>query len=462
MNPVPLLAAGLLTGAAAPVAAVPEKPNIIYILADDLGYGDLGCYGQKDIRTPRLDRMAAEGLRFTAHYAGSTVCAPSRAALLTGRDPAHMAVRGNGNHSALPPDPAEPTLASLLKTRGYATAMIGKSGVTGTDADPNSPHAKGFDYFFGYLTHTAAHRHYPAELTRNRKTVSLAGNQGKTGVRYAGDVLTEDALKWLAEHRDGPFLLHLALTAPHADIACPQDSVAPYLGKFKETAYADGGYAANPHPMASYAGMVSRLDGQVGEVLDKLAALGIAERTLVIFASDNGPHSEGGMEPENFNSNGPFRGGKRDLYEGGIRVPMLAWWPGTIAAGRTSDHVSAFWDVMPTVAELAGIQQKPLSEGISLVPTLTGKGEQPSHASLYWEFHERGGNQAVRLGSWKGIRLNAHKKPEGPIELYDLDADPGELRDVAAANPAVVGKIAAIMAARTPAANPAWNFPARK
>ncbi|MEM9353980.1 MAG: sulfatase-like hydrolase/transferase, partial [Planctomycetota bacterium] len=307
---------------AAPAAG---PPRIIFILADDLGYGDLGCYGQTNFQTPHIDRMAAEGLRFTQHYAGSTVCAPSRACLLTGQHTGHVWQRANGKIH-FRSDPRDLTIATMLKRAGYRTAMIGKSGVACNDSDGKRPNKKGFDHFFGYVSHTAAHRYYPTSLWRNGKLVRYTDNQGKAGKTYSGDLFREDALAFIDANRREKFFLFLALQQPHADLAVPDLYRKRFAGKFQETPHPGGHYRAEPEPKATYAGMISHLDETVGAVLHKLRELGIERETLVLFSSDNGPMSEGGWDQDFFNSSGPLRGGKRDLYEGGVRVPLIARW----------------------------------------------------------------------------------------------------------------------------------------
>ena len=432
------------------VSAHAQPPNIVYILVDDLGWGDLSCFGQENWTTPRLDQMAAEGMRFTQAYAGNTVCAPSRAALMTGQQPGRVFMRGNGQVQ-LRRDPLDLTIGTRLHQLGYATAMIGKSGLACNSKDIDLPYDKGFDHFYGLLAHAAAHRQYPKRIVENRQWVTLEGNAGKTGTQYGSALFVEDALTWIKQRDDTqPFFLHLALTPPHADLSVPERYMEPFRGRFEEKAQTKGGYFHQPETRAAYAGMVAFLDESVGRVLDLLVERGIDQNTVVFFASDNGPHYEGGANPKTFDSNGPWRGGKRDLYEGGIRTPQIVWGPGMVPAGTVSDHVTAFWDFPATALELAGADVTAPNEmdGISIVPTLRGQPDaQREHDYLYWEFHERGGKQAVRLGRFKGIRLKVKDNPQGPIELYDLDADPGEMVDVAAEHPEVVRRIEQAMTA---------------
>ncbi len=425
-----------------------RKPNIVYIIADDLGYGDLGCYGQKIIRTPETDRMAAEGMRLTQHYSGSTVCAPSRCSLLTGRHQGHALIRGN--REAQPEGQAPMageaiTIPEVLREADYATGGFGKWGLgfPGSEGDPN---AQGFDEFYGYNCQRQAHYYYPLHLWHNEKRVAL---DGKT---YAHDLIMEESFRFVREHREGPFFLFLPIIIPHAELTAPEDSMAEYRGKLEEAGpygdpsepYQRNRYNAQEHPRAAFAAMVTRMDRDVGRLLALLRELGIAENTLVLLTSDNGAHVEGGADPKFFHSTGPLRGVKRDLYEGGIRVPMIAWWPGRIEAGTESDHISAFWDVMPTICDLAEVERPKAVDGISFLPALLGK-EQEAHDALYWEFSEKGGKQAVRKGKWKAVRLNLLKDAEAPIELYDLEKDIGETEDVAGAHPEIVAEMKAIM-----------------
>ena len=419
------------------------RPNIVFILADDLGYGDLSCFGQRNFSTPHLDRLAAEGLKLTNHYAGSTVCAPSRACLLTGMHTGHVYQRLNGTIQ-FRDDPLDITVARHLKQAGYHTALIGKSGLSCNSDDGGLPNRKGFHYVYGCTSHGAAHRYYPEWLWDNGQRIELHGNDVFEGEHYSGDLFLDKALLYLEQHASKPFFLHLALQQPHADLNVPTKWREPFVGKFQETPFGGRWYRPETHPKATFAGMVTYLDHSVGLVVQKLKELGIAERTLVIFSSDNGAMSEGGWSRDYFNSSGPLRGGKRDLYEGGIRVPTIAWWPGVVAAGQTSDHVSAFWDFLPTACELAGATPPADIDGISYAPLLLG-GKQPQHEFLYWEFYERGGKQAIRQGQWKGVRLNVSRDRDGPLELYDLHADPGETTDVASNHPEVVAKLARLM-----------------
>ncbi len=433
-------------------------PNIIYILADDLGYGDLGCYGQEKFTTPHLDQLAASGIRFTRHYAGSTVCAPSRSVLMTGLHTGHTPVRGNQEvrpEGQWPLADSVKTLAEWLKETGYVTGAFGKWGLgfPGSEGDPVN---QGFDLFFGYNCQRYAHRYYPEYLWENQQKVFLPGNDWTTTGTYAPDVIQEKTLEFIRAHKDTSFFAYVPVTIPHAELIVPDDEwLANYVGKFPEEPYtgrpgADYGpdmvigmYCSQAQPHATFAAMVTRLDHYVGEIVQTLEELGIAEHTLILFTSDNGPHEEGGANPGFFNSSGGLRGVKRDLYEGGIRVPFIVSWPGTIEQGRTSDHVSAFWDVLPTLGELAGFIPR-ANDGISFLPELLGK-EQKEHDFLYWEFHERGGKQAILAGRWKAVRLGVGMDPHGPLELYDLETDPGEEHNVADAHPDLVEKFSRLM-----------------
>ena len=445
----------LLVALALPLRAA-ERPNIIFILADDLGYGELGCYGQRLIQTPNLDRMAAEGMRFTQFYAGSTVCAPSRCVLMTGRHTGHATVRGNAGVKRGEGAPSlaqtlraeDATIAEALKQNGYATGLIGKWGL-GELGSGGEPTRKGFEYFFGYLNQSHAHNYYPAFLTRADSKVALQNEvpgEGPFGsgvatkkVEYSPDLFADDALRWIAEKKDAPFFLYLALTTPHANNEAGRTlkngQEVPDLEPYAEKDWTD----ANK----GQAAMITRMDRDIGRVLALLEKLGLDKKTLVIFSSDNGPHREGGNDPAFFEASGGLRGMKRDLYEGGIRVPFLARWPGTIAPGQVSKHVGYFGDIFATLADIAGTQTPANLDSISLAPTLLGQaGKQAKHEFLYWEFHEGGTKQAALLGAnWKGVRL----RPGASLALYDLATDPAEARDVAADHPEIADVIEAFL-----------------
>jgi arylsulfatase A-like enzyme len=414
------------------------RPNIIFIQADDLGYGDLSCYGQRKFKTPNIDRLAAEGLRFTRYYAGSTVCAPSRSALMTGQHTGHTRIRGNARHPLLPEDV---TVAEVLKSTpgaGYKTALIGKWGL-GEAGTTGVPNRQGFDYFFGYLNQRHAHNYYPTFLWRDEERIKLRNvvpDEDEEGsgvstnrVDYTHDLIVEESLKFIERNSGGPFFLYLALTIPHANNEAKNKGMeVPDLGEFASEDW--------PDQEKAKAAMITRMDRDVGRLMASLKKLGIDDNTLVFFTSDNGPHREGGVDPDFFDSNGPLRGIKRDLYEGGIRVPMIARWPKRIKAGAKSDQVWAHWDLLPTVAEIAGVKPPANIDGISMLNALVGK-RQRNHEFLYWEFHERGFSQAARMGDWKAVR----KSPDFPLELYDLKNDLGEQDDVAVKHPEVVKKI---------------------
>jgi arylsulfatase A-like enzyme len=411
------------------------RPNIIFIQADDLGYGDLSCYGQRKFRTPNIDRLAAEGMRFTQYYAGSTVCAPSRSALMTGQHTGHTRIRGNARHPLLSEDV---TVAEALKSAAYKTALIGKWGL-GEAGTTGVPNRQGFDYFFGYLNQRHAHNYYPTFLWRNEKRIDLRnlvpdedaeGSGVSTNrVDYAHDLMAEEALKFIEGNGGGPFFIYLAFTIPHANNEAKNKGMeVPDLGEFASEDW--------PDQEKAKAAMITRLDRDVGRLMALLKKLGIDDNTLVFFTSDNGPHREGGADPDFFDSNGPLRGIKRDLYEGGIRVPMIARWPKRIKAGEKSDQVWAHWDLLPTLAEIAGVKPPADIDGVSMFNALRGR-RQRDHEFLYWEFHERGFSQAARMGDWKAVR----KSPDSPLELYDLKNDLGEQNDCAAKHPEIVKKI---------------------
>jgi arylsulfatase A-like enzyme len=439
----PLLAGISVLGASHALGApAATAPNIVFVLADDLGYGDLGCYGQTRIQTPHLDRLAAQGMRFTQFYAGAPVCAPSRSVLMTGQHTGHTTVRGNAKVNLRPEDV---TIAQILKNAGYATGCMGKWGL-GSENSEGAPTRKGFDSFYGYIDQTMAHNYYPTYLVRNEAHVPLRNivpnpgpyGQGVATVKldYSADLVADEAVGFVREHRRERFFLYLAATLPHAnDEAKPDGMEVPDYGPYAKENW--------PTPSKGYAAMVTRLDAEVGRLMAELKALGLEENTVLIFTSDNGPHREGGNDPKFFRSAGSFRGIKRDLYEGGIRVPLLVRWPGHTAPGSVSAHVGYFGDFMATFAEFAGVAAPPKVDSISFVPTLAGKAaQQKQHEYLYWEFYEGASSQAVRMGNWKGIRSPMGK---GEIQLYDLGSDPGEQHDLAAKHAEVVALITAKM-----------------
>jgi arylsulfatase len=449
-----LLAAALMTAMVNTVTAsgANQRPNIIFILADDLGWADLGCYGGKKIRTPSIDQLAADGLRFTQHYAGNAVCAPSRCCLMTGMHPGHAFIRNNRQFQPqsegqypIPRDTT--TIAKLLKERGYRTAAIGKWGLgpPGSDADPTR---QGFDLFFGYNCQAHAHNHYPTYLWRNEQHITLAGNGGgQTGRQFSHDLMELEALSFIRSNKDQPFFLYLPFTIPHLALQVPEDSLAEYRTVWDEMPY-DGskGYQPHPTPRAAYAAMVTRMDRSIGRISQLIRELGLDEQTVIFFSSDNGPApiNVGGSDSRFFESAGALRGLKGELFEGGIRTPLIARWRGTIKPGSVTDIPSAFWDILPTICELTGAATPAEIDGISLAPTLLGRANQRRHEFLYWEFQGYGGQQAVRLGDWKGIRTNLNKQLTS-TELYNLAEDPNEQRNVAAEWPEVVQKIEQIM-----------------
>ena len=474
--------------------AVGSRPNVIYILADDLGIGDIEPFGQQHIKTPNLNRMMREGMVLTQHYAGNTVCAPSRASLMTGLHSGHTQIRGNfelggftdeEEFGQMPLNPGTATVATMLQDAGYRTGLIGKWGLGGPGSY-GTPNKHGFDYFLGYLDQKQAHNHYPTHLWENEERYPLenaflyphqslpdsadpfdeASYTPYKREDYAQTRLTDAALKFIETTDEQPFFLYLAYATPHAALQVPNEELAPYSA-FDETPYtATRNYLPHPRPRAARAAMISNIDRSVGAIMERLEKLGIDDNTLIIFSSDNGPTPEGGGDMEFFDSNGSYRGFKRDLYEGGIRMPTLARWPGRIQSGSRSDHVSAFWDLMPTLAELAGTEP-PNNDGLSFLPALLQEEGQEQHRSLYWEFHNtRGGHaQAARFlddfsKSWKAVRVYSESSDTEPaIELYDLDNDPGESVDLAANNQILVERAREIMnSSRSRSFIDAWNF----
>jgi arylsulfatase A len=451
----------LLLCVSAPLCTAVDKPNIIFILADDLGYAELGCYGQKWIKTPHIDKIAAEGIKFTQHYSGQAVCAPCRYVLMTGKHPGHAYIRDNGDPkdgtSKTHPFPgqnpipeSEVTIAEHLKGRGYATAAIGKWGLGhfGTSGDPNR---QGFDLFFGYNCQRHAHNHFPKFLWRNNQQIPQPGNTRKLdGAIHSQDAFTAEALSFIRANKDKPFFLYLPFAIPHLSIQTTGKWLEKYKGVIPEEDHVHRGYLKHPFPRAGYAAMVSMMDDAVGQVTSLVKQLGIDDNTLVVFTSDNGPtyNRLGGSDSDFFRSAGVFKGLKGSLYEGGIRIPMVARWPGRIKPATTSEHISAFWDWLPTLCEVSGAKPPANTDGISLLAALTGKTQKP-HEFLYWEFPSYGSQQVVRMGDWKGVRQSISKaktSAEIKTELYNLKSDPGETINVAARRPGVIAKIEAIMA----------------
>ncbi len=421
-----------------------SPPNVIFILADDLGYGDLSCYGQTKFETPHIDRLAKGGMRFTQHYSGSTVCAPSRCALMTGLHTGNCPIRGNSEvkPEGQRPMPADTfTVAHLLRQAGYRTGIFGKWGL-GAPGSVSTPLKMGFDRFYGYNCQRMAHCYYPAFVWNDDERELLWGNVASKTRDYAPRLIQAEAIDFIRQHKDQPFFCYYAAIQPHADMIAPKEYMEKYRGKYEpENNYPGGGYIAQPEGHAAFAAMVNVLDDYVGEIMQELDELGIADNTLVIFSSDNGPHLEGGHDSKYFDSNGILRGFKRDLYEGGTRVPLIARWPGKIKPGTVSSHVSAFWDFLPTMAELTDQSHSGATDGVSMLPTLLGTADQENHEYLYWEFHERKGRVAIRKGDWKGVRYNTSVDPNSRLELYDLSADPSETNNLAEKYPEVVAEL---------------------
>ena len=464
------------------------KPNIIYILADDLGYGEVGVYGQEKIATPNLDRLAKSGIRFTQHYAGSPVCAPSRCVLLTGKHSGHAQIRGNDewrergevwdylamlNDSTLegqrPLQPRTTTIGTLLQQAGYKTAAIGKWGL-GAPHTEGTPNKQGFDLFYGYNCQRQAHTFYPLHLYKNESRVYLnndtipphtkldndadpldANSYSRfTLNEYSPELMFKEIQGFINENQNNPFFLYWATPIPHAPLQAPEKWVDKYVSEFgdEEPYRGQNGYFPNRYPHATYAAMISYLDDQIGQVIGQLKALGIHDNTLIMFSSDNGPTFNGGTNSKWFDSAKPFSSdqgwGKGSVHEGGIRVPLIANWPGKINPGSTTAHISAFYDVMPTLCDIAGIAPDEATDGISFLPTLLNTETQKEHDFLYWEFPAYNGQQAIRMGNWKGIRMNIFKG-NMDIQLFDLDGDPLEKNDIANQHPEIVNQIKTIM-----------------
>ncbi len=446
-------------------------PNIIYIYADDLGYGELGSYGQKKIKTPNLDRMAREGMKFTQHYAPAPVCAPSRCMLMTGKHGGHAYIRGNyelggfedsteGGQMPLPEGVY--TLPRMLKNAGYTTALTGKWGL-GMNTNSGSPLKQGFDYYYGYLDQKQSHNYYPTHLWENDKSIALNNpvitihksidsatatdkdfNYFK-GTDYAPGKITDKAIQFIDRNKDKPFFLYMPYTLPHLSLQVPDEYVQKYIGEFDEKPYyGQKGYASTKYPLSTYAAMITYLDDQVGIVMEKIKQLGLDKNTIIMFSSDNGATFSGGVDVNFFNSEDGLRGLKMDLYEGGIRMPFIARWPGKIAAGKTSDLISVQYDVMAALAELTN-QKLTNTDGISFLPELMGnKAKQKKHAFLYFEYPEKGGQVAIRMGDWKGVRTNVRKQPNAAWQLFNLKTDRNETVDVAVQHPELIKQLNAI------------------
>lgn len=467
----------LATPSALSVAAQrAARPNVIFVLADDLGYGELGCFGQQHIRTPHLDRLAKQGMRLTQHYSGNAVCAPSRCVLMTGLHPGHAFIRNNRSvepEGQYPIPAGTATVARLLGQQVYATGAFGKWGL-GPPASHAEPLAQGFDRFFGYNCQAVAHNYYPTYLWDDRQRLPLDNPKFSAhqrlpedadvndasayavyeGNQYAPDLICDAARQFIRQHQDEPFFVYVPTTVPHLALQVPDDSLEEYAGQFDDAPY-DGSRRYLPHhkPRAAYAAMVTRMDREIGRLVELVDELGLTEQTIFIFSSDNGPAEDGlgGADSAFFNSAGPLRSRKGWLYEGGIRVPTIVRWKGHIAPGSTSDRVSGFEDWLPTILELVDAKQATPDglDGISMAPTLLGQ-DQPPRPFLYREFPAYDGQQSVRMGDWKGIRQNLmprgkNAEPNMHIELYNLADDIGETRDVSAAHPEIVAQIESIM-----------------
>lgn len=457
---ITLLAAGCGSSVSAGKA---EKPNLVFIMADDLGIGDVGVYGQQIIQTPNIDKLANKGIRFENFYAGSTVCAPSRAALMTGQHTGHTLVRGNGE---FPLAADKKILPELLKEQGYTTAMFGKWGL-GLEGSSGSPETRGWDEFLGHLHHVDAHFQRPDSLDAIRN-----GGLGKVDTpqgSFANELFAEAAVDFIEKQPEKqPFFLYLSFTVPHAELVVPDKYLEKHLNEQGESIHAPEKtwpsgrhYGAQKFPRAAYAAMVESVDTYVGQVMQVLKEKGLDENTLVIFTSDNGTHKEGGRDIDDvqyFESSGPYRGVKRDLYSGGIKMPFIVHWPSQIKAGSVSEYTGAFWDIYPTFAEITGatLEDEEL-DGISILPSLTDKGEQKEHEYLYWEFHEYGGKQALLKDGWKAVRLNAKEDPDAPIELYNLRTDPGEKLNLAKEFPQKAAEMTELLD-RTRTTNLNFNF----
>lgn len=434
-----------------------KDPNIIFILADDLGYADLSCMGQTKFSTPNIDSLAAQGVMFTQHYSGSSVSAPSRSCLITGQHTGHTVIRGN---KELPvegqyPLPADTyTIFKMLKDNGYKTSVFGKWGL-GAPGTEGAPENQSVDEFFGYNCQRLAHSYYPYHLWHNSGKIVLDGNAGKDENDYAPFLIHDKALDFIRDNRDTTFFMWYTSVIPHAELKVPEEELMPFVGRpiLEEEKsyhgcddgeyYKNGGYGSQQYTHAAFSAMVSVLDRQVGEICALIDSLGIADNTIIIFTSDNGPHVEGGADPDFFDSNGELRGYKRDLYEGGIRVPFIVKWDNVIKENTKSNHVSAFWDFMPTMADVIGADVPDNIDGISYLPSLNGHGEQKEHDYLYWEFHENNGRQAVRKGDWKAVKYDVHNN--GSIELYNLKIDVSEKFNLADAYPQKVAELDSLM-----------------
>ncbi|WP_414617994.1 arylsulfatase [Dyadobacter sp. 32] len=442
------------------------KPNIIYIYADDLGYGELGSYGQRKIKTPHLDKLAKEGIRFTKHYTSTPVCAPARCMLLTGRHGGHSFIRGNYEMGGFPDDKeggqmplpeGTVTIAKVLKNAGYVTGAFGKwgLGMANTTGDPNK---QGFDYFYGYLDQKQAHNYYPTHLWDNGKRDMLnnpvidvhrrlaAGAPDSAfdyfkGKDYAIDKIADRAQRFIQEHQKDPFFLYLPMTIPHVSLQVPDEAIKEYIGQFEEKPYyGERNYASAKYPLSTYAAMITYLDQQVGKIQEQIQKLGLDENTIILFSSDNGATFNGGTDAKFFNSVAGLRGLKMDIYEGGIREPFIVRWPGKIKAGTTTDYVSVQYDIFATLAEIAGVKAPP-SDGVSLMPVLTGTGKPTPREYLYFEFSEKSGQIAIRFEKFKAVKSNVKNNKNAPWELYDMQHDEKESADIASKHPEIIPKL---------------------
>ena len=452
------LAAMSLTSCVSKTMLPPDdKPNVIFILADDLGYADLSCLGQTKFSTPNIDSLASQGMMFTQHYSGSSVSAPSRSCLITGQHTGHTVIRGNkelpveGQHP-LPSDTY--TIFKMLKDNGYKTSVFGKWGLGAPDTE-GAPQNQNVDEFFGYNCQRQAHNYYPYHLWRNGEKIMLDGNKDKNENDYAPYIIHKEAIDFIKENKDTTFFMWYTSVLPHAELKVPEKELESFVGRPElelERSYAgcdegmyykNGGYGSQQYTHAAFAAMVSILDKQVGDICRTLDSLGIADNTIIVFTSDNGPHQEGGADPDFFDGNGELRGYKRDLYEGGIRVPMIIKWKDKVAENTKSDHMSAFWDFLPTMAEIIDAEIPENIDGISFLPELTSAGEQKKHDYLYWEFHENNGRQAIRQGDWKAVKYDVRN--DGKIELYNIKDDVAEEVDVAEMYPDKVAEMDSLM-----------------
>lgn len=446
----------VLLATVAQFASAARPPNIVYIMADDLGYGDIGPFGQKKIRTPNLDQLAREGTCFEQFYPGAAVCSPTRSVLMTGQHTGHTRIRGNhgmAGISRVPLKAEDVTVAEMLRGAGYATAIAGKWGL-GEPGNEGIPNRQGFDHWFGYLNNDLAEDFYPEKIWKNETEITLPGNAGGKQQQYSNDLMTEEALAFIEAQRAKPFFLYLAYTIPHALLQVPEDSLAEYRGKFEEpVSDIKAGKVITATPRATFAAMVTRLDREVGRVLGKLRALGLEQDTVVFFCSDNGAPDRAGL-PQFFGSLGPFRGSKGSLYEGGIHAPMIVRWPGRVPAGKRSDFPWAGWDLMATAAAIAGAKPPPNIDGINVLPALRGEPiTRPGH--MYWETVQSRFAQAVRIGDLKALRFDV----AGPVEVYDLRRDPGEKQNIASAHPEFVARATEIFrTGRTESEH--WPLPA--